>query len=133
MNRQQNVVVGVFLVALGLVWWLHLGWLIWPAVLVGLGAVAYTQRRQAGDTISAVQTGLWLVGLGVLFLLHFVFPGVLFLAGASILARGREQQIDDQVQAFLGNMRSGNIRPSFPSQRVPVTTDAEKTGETNRL
>ena len=135
MNRQQNVVVGVFLVGLGLVWWLNLGWLIWPGALIGLGAVAYTQRRQMGDTIAAVQAGLWLVGLGVLFLLHFVFPGVLFLAGASILARGREQQIDDQVQAFLGNVRSGNIRPNFPSQRVPVTTETETqaTNETTRL
>ncbi|MBC8161982.1 MAG: hypothetical protein H7Z42_12265 [Roseiflexaceae bacterium] len=136
MNKQQNVLLGAALVALGLIWWLNLSWLVWPAALIGLGAVAYQQRRQLGDTVAAVQAGLWLVGLGLLFLLNFVFPGVLFLAGASILARGREQRIDDRVQRMLGNLRNGNLRPNLPSQHVPVTSEPthdRAASETTRL
>lgn len=142
MNRQQNsVVVGAVLIGLGIVWWLNLWWLIWPGVLFVAGAMAYTQRRRLGRTVEAVQAGLWLFGLGLLFLLHFVFPGILLLAGASILLRGREYQADDQVQALLSGLRSsrGASRNPLPGQQVPYTTpetnvtDTPRVGKTTRL
>jgi TM2 domain-containing membrane protein YozV len=145
MNRQQNVVVGAFLIGLGIVWWFNLWWLIWPGLLAAAGVVAYTQRRRAGRKAEAVQVGLWLVGLALLFILHFTWPGILFLAGSSILIRGREEQVDDQVQQFIGNLgqRRASQRP-LTTQQVPVTTqvpvvntasegDPSTTGETTRL
>lgn len=145
MNRQQSVVAGAVLIGLGIVWWLNLWWLIWPAILFGLGAVAYTQRRAMGRTVEAVQAGMWLFGLGILFLLSFVFPGVLLLAGASLLLRGREYQVDDQIQMWLGGLRSSRStnRNILPTQQVPVTPaptvpepntlDVPAVGKTTRL
>lgn len=139
MNRQPNVVVGALLIGLAIVWWLNLWGLILPVALIAGGVLGYQQRRRIGDAVGAVQAGLWLAGLGLLFLLHFVFPGVLLLAGASILLRGRELQADDQVQAFLANLGSRGRTPqtTLPRQSVPVSvehsTDAATTNETTRL
>ena len=97
MDRKQSVALGGALIGLGIVWWLNLWWLIVPLAMIGGGVLGYQQRRRVGDAIGAVQAGLWLSGIGVLFLLHFLFPGILLLAGASILLRGRELQADDRV------------------------------------
>jgi hypothetical protein len=151
-NKQPSVAVGAFLIALGLVWWLHLWALLLPAALLVGGAVAYQQRRQIGRTVEAVQVGLWGVGLALLFMLHFIWPGVLFLAGASVLLRGRETNVDAYVQSAIAQVRQRR-RPAarpMPSQHVPITTsqpapitpttprpaETEKpatTGETTRL
>ncbi|HEX9371968.1 MAG TPA: hypothetical protein VF897_13220 [Roseiflexaceae bacterium] len=148
-NKQPTVAAGIFLIALGLVWWLNLWSLLLPAALLIGGVVAYQQRRRMGRTIEAVQIGLWGVGLALLFMLHFVWPGVLFLAGASVLMRGREDRADASIQQTVARMR--RARPaaqSTPTQHVPITTSqaaqiapaaprpvepAAKTGETTRL
>ncbi|MFO7167345.1 MAG: hypothetical protein DIU80_004880 [Chloroflexota bacterium] len=144
LDKRQPAAVGIFLIALGLVWWLDLWWLLWPGALIVGGAVAYIQRRAAGRVVEAVQAGLWGVGLGLLFLISFFWPGLLFLAGVSVLLRGREDQVDDRVQQLLGRMKQrGALRP-VRSQQVPVTTyqpQAEQpevarppaVGETTRL
>lgn len=144
-NRQQSVLIGGFLIALGLVWWLNLWGLLLPAVLVAAGVIGYRQRRAIGRPIEAVQAGLWCFGLGLLFLTHILWPGVLLLAGVSILIRGREIQIDDRVRAMVAARRP---RPaaSVTSQQVPITTvqmpaaptpqfgvPSSSTGETTRL
>lgn len=148
-NKRQSIALGVFLIVLGLVWWLNLWWLIWPGALAAAGVMAYTQRRSAGRPVEAVQAGLWLVGMALLFLVHFVWPGVLFLAGLSVLARGREVEIDGRVLRALAQARSPR-RPAaraITSQQVPITTqqapstpttplsgnDAPATGQTRRL
>jgi hypothetical protein len=151
-NKQPTAALGVFLIALGLVWWLNLWSLLLPAALVIGGLVAYQQRRQLGRTIEAVQVGMWGVGLGLLFLLGFVWPGILFLAGASVLMRGREDRVDAYVQQAVAQARRRRqpaARPA-PSQRVEITTShpapiapaqprpaervsAPTTGETTRL
>ena len=122
-NKQPPVAVGVFLIALGLVWWLNLWALLLPGALLVGGAVAYQQRRQMGRLLEAVQVGLWGVGLALLFMLHFVWPGVLFLAGASVLMRGREASADAYVQRVIAQARQRRpaARPT-PSQHVPITT-----------
>jgi hypothetical protein len=93
-----------------------------------------------GRTIEAVQGGLWGVGLALLFLTGFVWPGLLFLAGASILVRGREQQLDDQVQRLLGraSRRPGTAITPVTTQHVPISTyqppvETVAMGETTRL
>jgi hypothetical protein len=95
---------------------------------------------------------MWGVGLALLFLIHFFWPGILFLAGASVLARGREDRIDAYVQRMIGQFGQRGrpaVRPT-PTQQVPITTtypqplppapqprvDVERsasTGETTRL
>jgi len=121
-NKQPSVAAGVFLIGLGLVWWLHLWTLLLPAALLVGGVMAYQQRRRMGRTVEGVQVGLWGVGLALLFMLHFIWPGVLFLAGASVLARGRETNIDAYVQNTLAKLRR---RPAagrpMPTQHVPIT------------
>jgi hypothetical protein len=144
LDKRQSVIAGVFLITLGLVWWLNLWWLIWPGALAAAGVAAYVQRRASGRLVEAVQGGLWGVGLALLFLLNFVWPGLLFLAGGSILLRGREHLADDRLQRLLGRVRRqpGAMQP-VRSQQVPVTsyappaetveTSQPAVGETTRL
>ena len=122
-NKQPSVAAGVFLIGLGVVWWLHLWALLLPAALLVGGVVAYQQRRRMGRTVEAVQVGLWGVGLALLFMLHFIWPGVLFLAGASILVRGRETNVDAYVQNAISQARRRPTaaRPTT-TQHVPITT-----------
>src|SRR5215216_3262800 len=94
LNKQSTVTAGVILISLGVVVLFNLWSLIFPAALLVGGVVAYQQRRRIGHINEAVQVGIWGVGLALLFLVHFFWPGVLFLAGASVLARGREDRID---------------------------------------
>ncbi|HWQ14744.1 MAG TPA: hypothetical protein VNL77_18240 [Roseiflexaceae bacterium] len=139
-DKRQSTIVGAFLIVLGLVWWLNLWWLLWPGALAAAGVAAYVQRRGMGRTVEAVQGGLWGVGLALLFLAGFVWPGVLFLAGASILLRGREHQLDDRVQRVLGRARRqpGMAVQPVPTQQVPIATyqppaEPPAVGETTRL
>jgi hypothetical protein len=122
-NKQPSVALGAFLIGLGVVWWLHLWSLLLPAALLIGGVVAYQQRRRMGRTIEGVQVGLWGVGLALLFMLHFIWPGVLFLAGASVLMRGRETNVDAYVQnAITQARRRTTAARSTPTQHVPITT-----------
>jgi hypothetical protein len=80
------------------------------------------QRRQMGRLIEGVQVGIWGVGLALLFMLHFVWPGVLFLAGASFLARGRESRIDAAVQQLVARFNARRASRAVPTQQVQIST-----------
>ena len=141
-NKQQTVMIGAFLIAIGLVMWLNLWWLIAPGALVAGGVLAYRQRRRLGRPVEAVQAVLWCFGLALIFLTHF-WLGVLFLAGASLLLRGRELQADAMIQQALTQARTR--RPasrSITTQQVPISAppaaptieqEAPSTGNTTRL
>jgi 4-amino-4-deoxy-L-arabinose transferase-like glycosyltransferase len=139
-NPRRTAVLGIFLIALGFIWWMNLWWLLLPAALVAGGVIGYLQRRAAGRMDEALHSALWGVGLGILFLAQFVWPGILFLAGGSILLRGREAQIQTFVEQQAARAR-GRIRPSRPAERVPVETvpssavpiQAVPIGDTTRL
>jgi hypothetical protein len=152
LNKQSTVAAGVILIGLGVVVLFNLWSLIFPAALLVGGVVAYQQRRRMGQLNEAVQVGMWGVGLALLFLVHFFWPGVLFLAGASVLARGREGRIDAYAQRLITQLspRARAAARPTPTQHVPITssypqplppaaqqrTEAEKapaTGETTRL
>ena len=122
-NKRQSAAIGVFLIGLGLMMWLNLWWLLWPGALAAGGVVAYRERRRIGRTAEAVQVALWCIGLALLLLLHFIWPGVLFLAGASVLLRGREVQVDESIQRMVAQSRSRRAtqRP-ITTQQVPITT-----------
>ena len=121
-NKQPSVMAGVLLIGLGLVWWLNLWPLLLPGALLVGGAAAYVQRRKLGRTVEAVQVGMWGAGLALLFMLGFVFPGVLLLAGASVLARGREGQIDAAVQQLIGRFGRRSASRQAPVQQVQIST-----------
>jgi hypothetical protein len=151
LNKQPTAALGVFLIGLGLVWWLNLWSLLLPAALLIGGVVAYQQRRRMGRTIEAVQVGMWGVGLALLFMLGFVWPGILFLAGVSVLMRGREDRVDAYVQQAAARARRRTAARAVPSQRVEISAappapiappaqptpverpSAPTTGETTRL
>jgi|GEM_PF-761177 len=123
-NKQQSMMLGGFLIALGLVWWMNLWWVLLPGLLIAGGIIGYRQRRSLGRPIEAVQAGLWCFGLALLFLIGGIWLGVLLLAGVSILIRGRELQVDDRIQAMFAQARSRRRVASQPvtTQQVPITT-----------
>jgi hypothetical protein len=129
-NRQQSVAIGGSLIALGVIAWLGLWWLIWPAALVAGAVIGYRQRRKIGRVEEAVQVGLWGLGLALIFLLDF-WVGFLFLAGASVLIRGREAQIDDSVQRMLNrsyrSYPATSTSTALSTQHVPVMTQPHTT------
>ena len=142
-SKRQSAVMGIFLIAIGLVWWLNLWWLLLPAALMIVGVMGYLQRRAAGRTAEGMQSALWGVGLGLLFLIGFVWPGILFLAGASVLLNGREAQVEAYTQSALSRVRSQARRrkstteqvpvETIPSMIVPITTAGTPANETTRL
>jgi hypothetical protein len=141
-NKQQTAVIGAFLIALGLVMWLNLWWLIAPGALVAGGIVGYRQRRSLGRPAEAVQALLWCFGLALVFLTGF-WLGVVVLAGASLLLRGRELQADAMIQQALTQARTRRSPSrSITTQQVPISAppaaptsdyEAPTTGNTTRL
>lgn len=144
-DYKQARYLGIGLIILGVFAALKLWGLLLPIILGTAGGYMYMQRRQMGRIGEAVQGGLWLFGLALAFLIHFVFPGVLLLAGASLLIRGREPEVDQRVQSFLGQVktRANTMRqPSAqnvpvhhptPDPTLPTEDDDASTGKTIRL
>jgi hypothetical protein len=137
MRNRQATIAGIFLIAIGLFWWLNLGWLLLPAALMIGGVAGYLQRRAIGREQEALQAGLWGIGLGFLFLIGFVWPGILFLTGASVLLQGREGQLRGALENVLararGRVRSIRRTEHVPVESVPTFEVPTQTGETSRL
>ena len=143
-NNRQTAMVGVALIVLGVVWWLDLWWLIGPGALAVAGVIGYRRRRSLGRPVEAVQAALWCFGLALILLTGF-WLGIIFLAGASLLLRGRELQAEAAIQQVFSQARSRrNPSRTITSQPVPITThapapltpdasDAATTGATTRL
>jgi hypothetical protein len=143
-TQRQPAALGAILIAFGLVVWLNLWWLVLPGVLLAAGVLAYRQRRMMGRPVEAVQALLWLSGLAVLSLTGLWIVGLLFLAGASLLLRGRELTADAAIQQAL-QARGRRSAPRTTSiQQVPITSqapsqpsttvyEAPTTGDTTRL
>jgi|HigsolmetaAR202D_1030399.scaffolds.fasta_scaffold00005_16 4-amino-4-deoxy-L-arabinose transferase-like glycosyltransferase len=124
-TRPQTYYVGIALIAFGVVALLNLWWMLPIAFFSFIGYRFYTERRNRGQFAEAVQGGLWGFGLALLYLVGF-WPGLLLLAGASLLARGRESQIDDKVQELLGRAKQSwtnrSLRPSLSTTTYAPTT-----------
>jgi hypothetical protein len=148
LNQQQARVAGIALIALGVVAIFNLWWAIPSALLAFGGVTIYRRQRALGRTGEAVQAALWGVGLAVLLLLDFVFPGVLLLGGASLLLRGRELEADQRAHRLLSSVASrrqaavapqapaASAVPAAPPQQPRVTvvsSEQPTTGETMRL
>ena len=150
-NQQRTLYGGLALIALGLFAAFRLWWLLPIVVAAAVGATVYTQQRRAGRLPEAVQGGVWGVGLAIVLLLGLWWSGLVLLAGVSLLARGREQQVDAFVQRLVGRAhgyvqtrrnssisvpavtRTPNV-PSTPMNNITIVNDdAPSTGETTRL
>ncbi len=57
----------------------------WPGILFVLGASALAKGMQQGLPWYNVTGGLWLIGLGLVFLWGFSLPLILILLGATML------------------------------------------------
>jgi len=143
LNTRQPAALGALLIVFGLVMWLHLWWLVAPGALVAAGVLAYRQRRLLGRPVEAVQALLWCFGLALLFVTHF-WLGVLFLAGLSLLLRGRELTVDAAIQQAIQTRGRRAVSRTNPVQQVPITSqppaaptantyEAPTTGDTTRL
>ena len=124
MQNTRTVTLGAILIVFGLFWWLNLWWLTLPLALLAGGVAAYVQRRAMGRTAEAVQMLVWGAGLSGLLLLHFVWPGIVLLAGASLLLRGREHRADETIQTLARRARRARIRPR-PAIAPMITTANE--------
>lgn len=140
LNQQRARYAGIALVILGVVAVFNLWWLVPAALLATGGVVIYRRQRAIGRRGEAVQALLWGMGLAVLLLADFIFPGVLILGGASLLLRGREAAADDRLQAIVARFRrqrtpAVSAQPVASPTRLPVEDTAERpaTNETIRL
>ncbi len=121
LHDRRTRYLGIALIVLGLFAVFRLWWLLPTMLLATAGGYIYLQRRRMGRIPEAVQSGLWLIGLAVLFLVDFLFPGILILAGASLLVRGHEAELDQRVQ-YLGQRFYPSPTPHMPVPSTPETT-----------
>lgn len=136
LNQSQARNAGIALIVFGVVAIFNLWWLVPATMLGGAGVFAYRRSRALGRTGEAVQAALWGLGLAVLYLIGAIFPGILLLAGASLLLRGHEPEADVRVQRVIGRIASRRNATSQPSQPTSVTivnNDQPNTSDTVRL
>jgi hypothetical protein len=74
---------GLLLIGVGLIFLLHLDF--FPAILAVLGLSSVLAGLATGRGWYAIQSGLWLVGLALLFYFDIFWPGILILLGISAL------------------------------------------------
>src|SRR5262249_47416312 len=74
---------GVFLIGLGLLFANVLPF--WPGILFVIGAASIARGMAEGQAWYSVSGGLWIIGVGLLFLLHFSWPMLLILVGVAML------------------------------------------------
>jgi hypothetical protein len=151
-NPERMRYLGIALIVLGVFAALQL-WFLLPVVILGsVGAYVYMERRREGRVVAAVQSALWLMGMALLFLVDFIFPGVLILAGVSLLLRGNEPGVDVRVSGLLSRFGVHLPQPGYtpattsvptatsntpaPTSSTPAPTSStseEYTGKTTRL
>ncbi len=121
MNNQTRL-IGLILIAIGVVAIFRLWWLVPVVLLAGGGIVIYRRQRNLGRIDEAVQALLWGVGLALLSLFKLLWPGILILGGVSLLLRGREAEVEQRMWALLGQLLSWNHRPTTPpaSNKVQI-------------
>src|SRR3712207_1840086 len=105
-NQQRTVYAGIGLIVLGIFALTGFWWLLPTLLLAGGGYYIYTNQRSQGRLNEALVGGLWGVGLALTWLTGWWVAGVLLLAGATLLMRGREHQIDAAVQRVLGRAQT---------------------------
>jgi len=83
----DRVAGGVFLIGLAVLFTplasIVGGW--WPGILFVLGASAIARGVAEGQSWYSVSGGIWLIGLGIVFLVGFSLPLLLILLGVTMI------------------------------------------------
>ncbi|MGC8786690.1 MAG: hypothetical protein ACP5Q1_04620 [Anaerolineae bacterium] len=74
---------GLLLIGLGVIFLLKLS--LFPAILAVLGISSIAAGLATGRGWYSIQSGLWLIGLFLLFQFQIFWPGILILIGVSTL------------------------------------------------
>src|SRR4029453_6228130 len=82
-QRADQIAGGVFFIGLGLLFTEVISF--WPGILFVIGAANIARGMAEGRAWYSVSGGLWLIGLGFIFLFHFSWPILLILIGAAML------------------------------------------------
>ncbi len=82
-ERADQIAGGVFLIGLALIFATKISF--FPGILFVIGASSLARGLAEGRQWYSVQGALWMIGLGLLFLLGFNFPLLLILIGLSLL------------------------------------------------
>jgi hypothetical protein len=82
-QHADQIAGGVFFIGLGLLFTDVIDF--WPGILFVLGAASLARGMAEGRAWYTVSGGLWLIGLGMVFLFGFSWPLLLILIGASML------------------------------------------------
>jgi hypothetical protein len=75
---------GIFLIGLGILFLSKVDFFPWILVVIGLASLPGSVAREG--FWAGMQGFIWLVGLAILFATDTIWPGILILAGLSILA-----------------------------------------------
>lgn len=75
---------GIFLIGIGIIFWLNLDFFPWILVVIALAALPGNVVNESWP--AALQELVWLIGLAVLFGTGTFWPGILILIGLSIIA-----------------------------------------------
>ena len=81
---RSEIGAGVFFIGLGILFFTHII-SFWPGILFVLGASALARGMAEGQHWQSVSGGLFLIGLGLVFLLNFSWPIILILIGLAML------------------------------------------------
>ena len=82
-ERADQIAGGVFLIGLALLFANVINF--WPGILFVIGASNIARGMAEGRPWYNISGGVWLLGLGVVFLLNFSWPVILILVGLSML------------------------------------------------
>jgi hypothetical protein len=82
-STYQALSGAIFLIGIGLIFLLRLDF--FPAILGVLGLSSIIAGLATGRGWYALQGGLWLIGLAILFYFDVFFPGILIVLGVSAL------------------------------------------------
>src|SRR5689334_6158642 len=82
-QRADQISGGIFFIGLALMFAHVLSW--WPGIMFVLGAAAIVRGLAEGRGWYALQGGVWLIGIGLVFSVGFSLPLLLVVIGISML------------------------------------------------
>ncbi len=80
-----NISVGLMLLGIGIVFAAGVGF--WPWILAVVGVATLPGAASRDRVAEGLQTFIWLVGLTILFALDAVWPGILIVLAAGLIAQ----------------------------------------------
>ncbi|MCD4672921.1 MAG: zinc ribbon domain-containing protein [Anaerolineaceae bacterium] len=72
------------------------------------------KKKWSRQSVKNAQAAVWLIGLGLLFLMDAFWPGILILIGISIIVQSLMPEPEDSLEAF-----NDQIKPPDEGEIVP--------------